>query len=301
MAIVNGWRRLLLVSLCGVLAHGCGVSGPGGETREASPMIHALARALTLHASFDDGPDAAFAKGDRRIYTASSYKEQEAALPGLGTFDIEVLPDGGRFGGGLKFNKKNTLATFYSGENNLNYAEGSLNGTASFWLSLNPDEELEPGYCDPIQITDSAYNDSAVWTDFTKDDKPRHFRLGVFGELSAWNPESKPPDDNPDFLNRLVVVRQPPFARGKWTQVTVTFENLGGGSGAAKLYLDGGLQGTAENISEPFTWDLARAAIRIGVNYVGLFDELAVFDRALTPEEVRALYELDGGVAALRR
>ena len=42
-----------------------------------------------------------------------------------------------------------------------------------------------------------------------------------------------------------------------------------------------------------------RGAVRLGVNYVGLFDELALFDRALTAEEVRTLYELPGGVASL--
>ena len=44
-------------------------------------------------------------------------------------------------------------------------------------LKLDPETDLEPGFCDPLQITDKAYNDSAVWVDFPKDDIPRHFRL----------------------------------------------------------------------------------------------------------------------------
>ena len=54
-------------------------------------------------------------------------------------------------------------------------------------------------------------------------------------------------------------------------------------------------------IDEPFTWDMSLGAIRLGINYVGLYDELALFDRALTAEEVRMLYELPGGVASIHQ
>ena len=173
----------------------------------------------------------------------------------------------------------------------------------SFWLSLDPNQDLEPGYCDPLQVTDEDYNDAALWVDFTKDDKPRHFRLGVFGDLKTWNPKGLEPDKNPDFLRRLVVVKEPPFGRGKWTHVAVTFSGLNarGRGGSAKLYLNGRLQGTTPEIREPFTWDVPRAAIRLGVNYVGLFDELSAFNRPLNDKEIQTLYELKGGVGALHR
>ena len=45
--------------------------------------------------------------------------------------------------------------------------------------------------------------------------------------------------------------------------------------------------------------DMSNAAIRLGVNYVGLYDELAIFDRALTDAEIGRLHELTGGVGAL--
>ena len=51
------------------------------------------------------------------------------------------------------------------------------------------------------------------WVDFTREN-PRQFRLGVFGDLHVWNPENIEPYKNPDFQNRLVAVKQPPFARG---------------------------------------------------------------------------------------
>ncbi len=82
----------------------------------------------------------------------------------------------------------------------------------------------------------------------------------------------------------------------------VTYSRLNSAvGGIAKLYLDGELRGTAEGISEPFTWDAEEAALRLGVNYVGLFDDLAVFDRALTGEEVVALHQFADGVKSLHQ
>ena len=73
-----------------------------------------------------------------------------------------------------------------------------------------------------------------------------------------------------------------------------------GGSAVARLYLDGELLlHTSDGIDEPFTWDPDRGAIRLGVNYVGLYDEVSLFSRALTDGEVRVLHALEGGVAAL--
>ena len=82
--------------------------------------------------------------------------------------------------------------------------------------------------------------------------------------------------------------------------MVVTHAGLGRPGGAASLYLDGErVPGAADNVDEPFTWDVDRGAIRLGVNYTGLFDELSLFDRPLTDNEVRALHALEGGVAAL--
>lgn len=254
----------------------------------AETIPESLRGALIFHASFDRGADADLAKGDRRIYSAPSYKEQEKAVPGIASPDIEIARGAGLAGDALRFTKKNTRALFYKADGNMAYRKSGWSGTVSFWLRLNPDEDLAPGFCDPIQVTDDAYNDSAMWVDFTKDDRPRHFRLGVFGDLKSWNPKGLA--ENPDFDKRLVVVRKPPFTRSRWTHVAITWSQLNGEQGSASLYLNGESAGTARSIKEPFTWDLSKAAIRVGVNYVGLFDELAVFDRALGPDEIGELH-----------
>lgn len=274
---------------------------PDAAAPDATPddPLAALREALTLHASFDNGPDADFARGDARMYTAPSYEEQDQATPGLGNPDVTIEDGMGRFGAALRFAARNTQAIFYRGEDHLAYLDGTVDGTVSLWLNLDPGEDLEPGFCDPIQVTDQTYDDGAVWVDFTPD-APRQFRLGAFGDREGWNESGGVSDvPNPDFVDRLVVVDEPPFARGTWTQVTITFQGLGGGSGVAKLYLDGEPSGTSEVIAETFTWDLERVAIRLGVNYVGLYDEVAVFDRALTDAEVQALDALEQGVSAL--
>ena len=258
-----------------------------------------LADSLTFHASFDNGLDADRAEGDPRLYTAPSYEEQDRAEPGLGSAPVMLAEGAGRLGHALRFTERNRHAVFYQADGNAGYSPAGWSGTVSFWLSLDPATDLEPGFCDPIQITDAAYNDAAIWVDFTGEN-PRQFRLGVFGDLEAWNPNELGPNDNPAFLDRLTVVDEPPFAGDRWTHVVITHAGLGRPGGAATLYLDGErVPGGADDVDEPFTWDVERGAIRLGVNYVGLFDELSLFDRPLTDGEVRALHALEGGAAAL--
>ncbi len=168
---------------------------------EAPDAVKALSTALTCHASFDHGPDADFARGNRSIYSAPSYRQ-------LG--------------------------------------------------------------------------------------------LGVFGDLATWNPGNLSPEKNAFFNERTVVVSRPPFTHGQWTHVAITFAGLNGqAGGTAKLYLNGQLMGTATGIREPFTWDVSKATIRLGVNFVGLWDDLSLYDRAMSDAEVGVLYRLDGGAAAL--
>lgn len=244
---------------------------------------------LLFHADFNGTLDAKVAKGDPKLYSAPSFKEQAQAQPGLGATGVELARGAGRTGDALYFPKKNTTAVFFRAQGNLAYSPQSFTGTVSFWLSLDPETDLAPGYCDPIQITDKSYDDSALWVDFTKDDKPRHFRLGVFGAKSQWNPQNLPSDKNPAFLNRLIVEKQTPFARGAWTHVAIVFEALGSAKGSSTLYLNGKRIGTASGIAEAFTWDTAKATVRLGVNYVGLLDDLAIYSRPLSAAQIAAL------------
>lgn len=141
------------------------------------------------------------------------------------------------------------------------------------------------------------YNDAALWVDFTKDDKPRKFRLGVMGDLDVWNPENK--NNETETEKRLVTVNQPPFASGKWTHIVITYSEINTNKSACKLYLDGEIKGVVKGINDPFTWVEENAKIMLGLSYVGYMDELTVFDKPLDASEVKFVFELKKGVKNL--
>lgn len=262
-----------------------------------------LGRALTFHASFDHGPDADFGSGDRRIYMAPSMKQPRIGSPGLSASGVVSLAEReGKVGGALRFHRKSPEIVFYRAAGNLAYATSNWSGTVSFWLRLDPDADLEPGYCDPLQITPREWNDAALWVDFSKDERPRHFRLGVFADRRVWDPRLRDLDKTPEAERPMVTVTRPPFSRQRWTHVAFTFTNFNTGKkdGVATLYLDGKSQGTVSPREQTFSWDLAATVAMIGLNYTGLFDELAFFDRLLTPAEIEELHSLPGGVRGLR-
>ena len=257
-----------------------------------------LGEHLSFYASFDHGIDADFARGDKKFYSANSQKESNQAIAGPGNTSVSHIPAGGRYGGALQFKSKTKDVVFYRALENTPYQESSHGGAISLWLSLDPEVDLQPGYCDPIQITDVGYNDAAYWIDFT-DKNPRLFRMGVFGDLVQWNPDEIGPDENPTFKDRLVVAKNRPFAKNVWTHIVISYENMNGEKGGmAQLFVNGIAQGETR-IPESFTWDYPSAKIFLGLNYVGLMDDLAIFDRSLAAHEVQLLFQLEGGVRGL--
>jgi hypothetical protein len=260
-----------------------------------------LRSALSFHASFDRGPDADFAKGDKRLYTAAG-TNRKAAKAGIHRPDVAVVAGAGRHGAALAFRKKQGPFVFFRGEQNIPYAAANWNGTVSFWLSLDPDKDLDPGYCDPIQVTQKDWNDATIFVEFTKDHKPRRFRLAVCADLKEWNPMNREWESIPAAERPMVEVVRPPFAHGKWTHIAITFANFNTREHAeAVLYLNGNPVGKVAGRPQKFTWTPADSAILLGLSYIGLMDELALFDRALTPAEIETLYTLPGGVADVYR
>ena len=45
-----------------------------------------------------------------------------------------------------------------------------------------------------------------------------------------------------------------------------------------------------------FSWNPEKGAIMLGIYYLGDLDEFTIFDRALRPEEVMAIYESTTGL-----
>jgi hypothetical protein len=253
----------------------------------------ALREAMTFHASFDGKTDAAHAAGDPALYWAASLKERQDAKVGLPPGGEVLHARGaGRIGDGLRFTKRKSPVVFFRALRNMPYETSRWDGTVSFWLRVDPQAELEPGFCDPVQITPRAWNDAAFFVEFEKRPESIPFRLGVYADLAVWNPGKRKIEEIPTQDRPLVTVADPPFARNKWTHVVFTFErfNTKQPDGTAKLYVDGELRGTLSPREQTFTWDPERTVIALGLGYIGLLDELSIFSRAFDGAEVRALY-----------
>lgn len=260
-------------------------------TVQAQANRKSLLDALHFHASFDGDADAKLARGDGRVFTAESL-ERKQVKPGITRADVTIVKGAGKYGDCLRFADKAKPVICYAGEA-MHYQPKDWSGTVSMWMRLNPDADLKPGYCDPLQITQFAWNNGAFFVDFDKD-LPRDFRLGVFSDLTFWNPKNVAWEAWPIEKRPMVTVKKPPFTRDAWTHVLFTFSGVNDSNnrpGKATLYINGQTQGMLEQPLQ-FTWDVKNAAIMLGIEYIGDIDELMIFRRDLNADEVKYLYTL---------
>jgi len=257
-----------------------------------------LAQALTMHVSFDKGLDADFSRGDKACYVVQG----KDLLPAKPTEEVRISPEAGRFGSGLLFTKKNNFKPAYKDAGVIGYNDKGWNATVSVWLRLDPDKDLEPGYCDPVQIVGDDGKKGFIFLEWSKDETPRFFRYAIRPLFHIWNPDNVQWADIPFSKRPMVQVERAPFSREAWTHAVFTVENINDKtkSPAGRLYLNGKPQGAIEKWDLSFGWDPSRVLLVLGASYVGQMDDLAVFNRALSPEEVKAVYELKQGVAELR-
>ena len=99
----------------------------------------------------------------------------------------------------------------------------------------------------------------------------------------------------------MVQVERPPFSRETWTHVVFTLENVNHKSKpqVGRLYMNGELQGAIEEWDLTFGWDPSQVLLVLGAAYVGHMDDLAVFSRVLSHDEVKQIYSLKNGVGDL--
>ncbi|GAB5473605.1 MAG: hypothetical protein Mars2KO_17040 [Maribacter sp.] len=249
---------------------------------------------LLFYSSFDGKLTADVSVGDGMIYTAENYKNAASAQVGLNDPNVILAKNEGRVGDALHFKEAKTSAVFYKAYKNVGYNSTSWSGTISFWLRLDPNKELAPHYCDLICITDSKWSDAGLWVDFT-DHSPRRFRLGAMGDIAVWDPNND--SDETDWEKRTVTVDPSPFQSNTWTHVVIVFSEVNTKTKSEfKLYLNGAFIGEIKDINDPFTWDAENGKIMLGLGYIGLMDELAVFDKPLNGQEIKAITLLKGGL-----
>ena len=282
--------RFLLAGVSFLLPVSCAMAGDRDGLRAA----------LTFHASFDAGPDADVARGDKRIYTGMYPADMK---PGLHNDKIAIAANAGKYGGALKFAQKTMPLVSYLAKDNVAYRAADWSGTFSLWVSVDPEHDLGADDCiDPLRVTaQRSVCNATFFLDFLPGKPVRPFRLGAFPDVKVWNPDNRDWGKIPEDEQPLVVVKKHPFGKNRWNHVAVTFSGFNGGDKpVARLYLDGKLQGAITKYKQVFTWDAAGSVITLGVNYVGLMDDLAVFNRELTEREVQALFDLPGGIKGLR-
>lgn len=289
IAIARGRTAAAALALLTALAT-LGVSATS-NTPEQPPA--SLRDALTLHAPFDGTLDATVALGDKRLYAAASRKEAPHAVAGPAADAVQLAPGEGRHGDALRITLKSTPFVFFKGERNIAYRTHDWSGTVSVWMRLDPDRDLAPGYSDPLIITPRAWNDAAMFVDFTRDDVPRRFRFAAFADRTAWDPGRREWEAVPVAERPMVELTGPRFAADRWTHVAWTWSrfNTGGTDGVLACYIDGEPVGTLSGRPQHYTWDPREVTIALGVEFRGLMDELAIFNRALTPGEIRALHQ----------
>lgn len=252
--------------------------------------VQGLRESLTFATTFDNGLDADFAKGDAKLYSAPDAGSRMAGTPGLPPGDaVKLDTEGGRFGGALDFSKATKQVVFYQGATNLAYQAKEWNGTASFWLRLDPDKDLAVGSSDPIQFVAQTLTDGTMSVEFTKGPAPRHFRYTIQADQKIAMPSGGHP---------VVQVGKEAFSSDRWTHVVFTFEHANSGmkDGIGKLYLNGELAGTLVGFNNTLHWNPEQSVLNLGLSYVGGLDEVAIFDRALSAEEIRMLHYLPNGL-----
>ena len=230
--------------------------------------------------------------------------DRAAARPGLHAGDlVRLAPGEGRFGGAIEFKGKMKPQVFFRGGANIGFRAQDWDGALSFWLRLDPDKDLAPGYCDPVQLVGQTWTEGNMFVEFSKDHTPRHFRFAIMAVTKFWNPHGKKWEEMPDAERPMVPVQRPPFRRDRWTHVLVTFANVitGRRDGRGTLYLDGEKIGTFDGWNNTFNWDATQSALTLGYAYNGFVDDVAVFDRELSAAQAQAIFLLHNVISDLRR
>ncbi|MFO0799515.1 MAG: LamG-like jellyroll fold domain-containing protein [Gemmataceae bacterium] len=263
----------------------------------AQPEPDTLKKAVTLYASFDEHIWADVAGGGKMLNTRFNHPSLPGTFlvePGFNDNVFHVARGRGVAGGGA-LDATDVLPrngrVFFPAKGNLAYDPKGWGGALSVWCQTDPNQSLKTSFCDPVQITEKGANNGGIWFDFN-DAKPRDLRHGAFPAVPAG--QKGVAEDDPQAP--LVRVPRVAWKVGDWHHVVLSWSGFDTGKADAvsQLYIDGKLIGEVRDRAVAMNWDIDRTGVYVAVNYVGLLDELALFRRPLTADEVKLLRERPG-------
>ena len=282
----------------GLALFACGFFFATGRADEA-----AVRKAVTFYASFDESVKGDVGGGELDPGTRFPHpteKGQYVFEKGIDASVLKIAKGKGVAGGAFEaidvVPKNGWL--FFPAKGNLAYKKDGWSGSVSVWCNTDPDRLIKAKFCDPLQITQKGYDNGALWFDFN-DAKPRDLRFGAF----TARPDGRKavPESDP----KAPLVRAPGVAwkAGEWHHVALTFENLDSGKADAvtALYIDGKPIGEVKGQAIAMRWDIEKAGVYLSLGYVGLLDEFALFDRALTAEDVILLHKKPNLLTPLKK
>ncbi len=261
-----------------------------------------LRDAVSFYASFDESLRGDFGRGEMSLSTRFDSGTEKGAFdfePGFDPRLFRIAKLRGVHGGALEVTGvlPRRGRVFFPAKGNIAYRADGWGGAVSFWLNTDPNTSLQTPFCDPVQITEKGAGNGGVWCDFP-DVKPRDMRLGAFPAVASGG---KPiPETAPDApLVRMVNVA---FHVGEWHHVVLSWTNFDSGKpdATAVLYVDGKRIGDLRDRDIAMRWNLDKTGIYIALSYIGLMDEFAVFQRALTDEEAALLHRTPDLLAGLK-
>ena len=261
-----------------------------------------MRNAVTFYASFDEGltPDI----GAGPIKTRFNHETEAGKFVFEDGFDkniFKIARGKGVAGGGcleVTDVPPRNGRIFYPVKGNLAFKKGGWGGACSMWINTDPNTLFKLKFCDPVQITHKGANNGGIWFDFN-DAKPRDLRMGVFPAVPEGTAGAKESDaDAP-----LVRVPKVGFKVGQWHHVVLSWSNFDTGKkdALATLTIDGKKIGDVKDRAIAMDWDVDKAGIYTAVGYCGLLDEMALFNRPLTADEVTALHQTPGLLAKLSK
>jgi concanavalin A-like lectin/glucanase superfamily protein len=265
-----------------------------------------LIKAATFYASFDDAVKADFGGGELTLSTRFPHKTEKGVFvfeKGYPEKSYRISEGRGNAGGALEAVDvpADSGRIFFPAKGNIAHKKGGWSASLSVWVSFDPDTQLKTKFCDPIQITSKSAGNGGLWFDFN-DAKPRNMRMGVFPAVTEARPMIK---ESREAWSPMVWVDSPGFHVGEWHHIVMNWHNLdtGRNDGRAALYIDGKLMGEIKDKDYPLTmdWDLDKAGIYVAISYIGLMDELALFDRPLTEADIAILRAKPGVLTALKK